>query len=579
MDVLLRELLRGGDIEEYRDTAFHGERLVIGSAADAAIQILGEKVAARHAALVLEGAQLQLRCERGLLASVNGHEVAAARMQPGDVVQIGGNRLRLVAAPAGFHVALEIEPDPAVDAGHFESAFRTSLEQTMVSKRRLSWLALAAVLVLGLLVPLAMVLSRGASPPSQTAEVGFLQRTFGDALWSTGPLSPVHAQATGNQCQHCHQGLFVRVRDSACRACHQGVADHVRPDIVADGSAGHQIVQGRCESCHREHGELAASLVPRGDALCTSCHADASQRFAGLQLPDASAFDEQHHPAFTPLMLVPDADAASGWVSSRVPMASASDQSHLKFSHEQHLDGKKVLRKRDSGALGCADCHLPAAGGQGFETITMREVCSSCHELTFDPAEPRRQLPHGEPRDAILVLQEFFARRYLDPAAAPAPRLKRRIPGRSEEDLLAACTASPLTCARQYAAQEIEGQFTGRGCVTCHEVADTGAASILERFEVLPVKLADSYFPAARFNHAAHRIQKDLTGDAACQSCHQAAQSKESRDVLLPDLARCAQCHQTHPGTGQISSPCVSCHLNHPAQPTVRAAPVPEGDP
>lgn len=571
MDVLIRELRREAGIEEYRDTTFHGESLLIGSAADAGVQIIGEKVAARHAALAPEGAQLQLRCERGLLAQVNGTPTAAALLQVGDVVQIGGNRLRLVAAPAGFQFALEIEPDASVDAGHFEAAFRTSLEQTIVSKRRLSWIAFGAVVALGLLVPLAFVMLDADPPTGQGTPAGFLSRNFGDALWSTGPLAPVHAQATGNQCKHCHQNLFVRVRDTACRACHLNVADHVPPGIMEDGRAGHEAVQGRCGSCHREHGETHASLVLRADSLCTSCHADASERFASLGLPDATAFDEQNHPAFSPLMLVPDAAAASGWGAHRVVLANAIDQSNLKFSHEQHLDGEQVVRKSDGGALGCTDCHRPTAGGERFEKVTMRDVCSSCHEMTFDPAEPQRQLPHGATRDAVLALQEFYARRYLDPAAAPVPRQKRRIPGRSEEQAQSPCTDSALSCARQYAAEEIEGQFTERGCVTCHEVRDTGAASLLERFEVLPARLADSYFPSARFDHAAHRIQKDLTGDAACLSCHRAAQSTQSSEVLLPDLPRCAGCHRTQATGAQIPSPCISCHLNHPPEGLARS--------
>jgi predicted CXXCH cytochrome family protein len=562
VDVLLREHARGSGTEEYRDTEFRGDRLVVGSAADAGIQILGERVSARHAELIQDGAQLRLRCGRRLLVRVNGVEVSSARLQVGDVIEIGGNRLRTVAAPAGFQFAIEITPDPDVDAGQFEAAFRTSLDQAWVSKRLLSWGAICVVVILGLVVPLVMAKHRAVPKPGEIVPQGMLAAAFSDERWSTGPLTQFHAQATGNQCKVCHTSLFERVRDDECKACHQNVADHVHPDVAAMAGAGAPVAQGRCASCHREHGESQASLLPPSETLCTSCHADPGQRFATLKMPTVSGFDEKSHPPFSPRMLVPDDVDATGWVIHKVPLANAVDQSHLKFSHQQHLDGKLVIRSQDNGPLQCADCHRPAFGGARFEPVTMREACSSCHELTFDPSEPRRQLPHGKPRDVILVLQEYFARRYFDPAAAPPVRMKRRVPGHSDEVLT--CTAGALQCARQFAATEIEAQFGERGCVSCHEVVDTRAADILDRFEVRPVKLSDSYFPSALFDHSVHRIQKDLTGDAACLSCHQVKQSKSSQDVLLPDLPKCAQCHSTRPGHEQIETPCFTCHVNHP---------------
>jgi hypothetical protein len=194
--------------------------------------------------------------------------------------------------------------------------------------------------------------------------------------------------------------------------------------------------------------------------------------------------------------------------------------------------------------------------------MSMEATCSSCHELGFDPANPDRQLPHGKPREAILALQEYFARKYSDPAAAPVARERRRLPGRETEDTT--CNAGALTCARQAAANEIEAQFTRRGCANCHEVTDSHDADIYQRYEVLPVRLSAEFFPSARFDHSPHRIQKDKSGDAACLTCHGADKSEVSTDLMLPVQAQCMECHRTHPARGQVAGQCATCHTYHP---------------
>lgn len=564
MDVLLRELRRGaspGASVEHADTEFSGERMVIGSAADAAIQVLGEGVAPRHATLVQSGAQLQLRCARGLRVRVNGVECETATLNVGDGVEIAGNRLRLIAAPAGFGFAIEVEPDPAIDASQFERAFQTDLEQTWWSKRRLALGASLAVAAFAFAIPLLFAMTRGGPADDGSIEpVGALGRAFGDAWWSTGPLLPAHAHATADRCDYCHRKLFERVRDDACQTCHRDIADHVHADLVAQ--LGHEATAQRCATCHRDHDESGRGIVPLADAVCTACHADASTRYADLGMSDVRAFDAQHHPAFAPRLAVPASADAQEWKVQKTPLAVATDHSNLKFSHRLHLDADRVVRGSDGAAMQCGDCHRPTVDGRKFEPITMQASCVGCHELSFDPLAPERQLPHGKPREVILALQEYYARRHFDPAAAPVVRERRRLPGRVAEETT--CTAGPLPCARQHAAAEIEAQFTRRGCVTCHEVSDTKDADIYERYRVLPVRLSADFFPAARFSHFAHRIQQGRTGDDACLTCHAATGSEESTDLLLPDMPQCLECHRTQPAARQIKSPCVVCHEYHP---------------
>lgn len=563
MDALLRELHSGANgIAEYHDTEFSGEEIAIGSAANSAIQLLGAGVAAQHASIRRSGERIELRCVRGCRARVNGKECITSPLGIGDVIEIAGNRLVLAKAPTGFDFAVEIQADPNVNASEYERAFRTDLTQAWISKRRLSWLALAVVLAACFAVPLSGVLLRGekSTAPSWLPS---------DALWSTGALIPAHAQAAGARCNHCHQNLFVQVRDAACSTCHENIANHVSEKHAALANLGEPQ---RCATCHREHGESPADIVVRGDKVCTECHAQADKRFAALKMDSVQSFEPAQHPSFAANLLVPVRVAggdefAIEWQNIRTPLEGAREQSNLKFSHRQHLDANKVIRMGDGAALACNDCHKLNSDGQHFAPLTMQSTCASCHELTFDPAAPERQLPHGKPREAILTLQEYFARKYSDPVAAPKARERRRLPGHEMEETT--CSGSALECARQMATAEITLQFTKRGCVSCHAVQDThdGAtqsSDIYERFKVLPVRLSGDFFPSARFNHRAHSIQKDQSGDAACLSCHTANKSEQSSDLLLPNSGQCMECHRSHPTGEQIVSSCVGCHGYHP---------------
>jgi hypothetical protein len=57
-----------------------------------------------------------------------------------------------------------------------------------------------------------------------------------------------------------------------------------------------------------------------------------------------------------------------------------------------------------------------------------------------------------------------------------------------------------------------------------------------------------------KFNHAKH------TG-VSCVSCHaQATRSRESSDIMLPNQASCAGCHNPK---GSARNDCAECHTFH----------------
>src|ERR1044072_2831512 len=273
----------------------------------------------------------------------------------------------------------------------------------------------------------------------------------GDEFWTSGPLSPAHQQAAGVRCDTCHQEPFIRVKDAACLACHKTIHDHVSPEHLALTQLG---PTPRCATCHREHNEPATFLVNSSDSMCIDCHQDSNTKFGQLHVEPVSGFSAGHHPQFKAWLLKPTVITAGStvqleWKPEVVALDKAVEQSNVKFSHNQHLAPERVLRRSDSQPLNCADCHRLEPDGEHFAPITMENRCAECHELTFDPGAPDRQLPHGKPREVVLTLQDYFTRKFSDPNAGRPTRERRRLPGHDEEERN--CTGAPFRCAMRSA--------------------------------------------------------------------------------------------------------------------------------
>jgi hypothetical protein len=590
MNILIRQLRRGPDgVVEAQDSEAHADVVTLGSAADRTIQLLGRDVAARHARISAAGSKLRISCQGGRPIRVNDRDVSSSALVVGDWIGLGGHRLRLISPPAGFDLAIELQLSTAINASEFERAFRTDLEQTWLSKRWGAWLLAVLTLLGALLIPLTMVSwhRQGMATPPGLPD---------DSFWSPGPLIPAHQHViaaraipghkdiAGKACNACHEQLFLHIQDPACKQCHKSVLDHVD---ARDLKLTRLDAPPRCAQCHLDHDGGASLVAARDDSLCVACHQDRHSRFGSIKLAAVSGFAAGGaHPAFAVTMLKPPADASSPtvltadqcaasdaelraslarWMPSREPVRSAHEQSNLKFSHAQHLDPSQV-----TPALGCADCHTAEPDGEHFVPVTMARSCATggCHQLTFDARAP--ELPHGKPCEAMFVIEDFFARAASgDPTLIPKHReLALRLPEREQpqEPVAAPCAGPSYVCAGKRAAAEIEHQFApkGSGCVSCHVVDDSGARDIHNRFQVMPVRLTYDYFPATQFRHKDHLVQKDLTGDAACLSCHKAKESKQSSDVMIPDIGKCLECHSDRAALDKVAVQCVSCHTYHP---------------
>jgi predicted CXXCH cytochrome family protein len=548
MELLLRRTL-GGSGQETVDHELSGDPLLLGSDGRCNFLLPGlpgtiELTAAGGGTLDLKSDALPL--ERG------GKGTDRLRLAPGEECACAGLRLRVFAPPGGFDTALEVRGEVrAATRRH-----RPTPPPAPWPMRRLAWLLVLAVLLITLALPLA-------------GTQGFFGETLPpglptDALWSSGPLSAAHRTAgLGKDCAACHSEPFRMVEDSTCMDCHSTIHEHA----PVEEFPALALAEARCAACHREHNE-PPRMVRRDPPLCTACHAEPEgwrRAGSGTPLP-VHAFSEQGHPAFRLATWRPQGQgAALGWerIRSRLAPSELREQSGLKFDHAVHLDPEKVRRRDDDGALACASCHEDAGDGEHFMPVTMDRHCRACHSLNFDPFDPAIELPHGSTRAAFEAMEAHFIREFTDPVlrAERAREQPRRLPGKRMG--AASCSGDGLSCGREEAVKEAAYQFADSGCVTCHEVVDTGAQAAIDRWFVHPVKLTADWYPESRFDHRAHLNLPGRSGDRACALCHDASRSEAAGDVLIPARSNCLDCHDSRRAEAAVD--CVSCHSFHRA--------------
>jgi hypothetical protein len=131
-------------------------------------------------------------------------------------------------------------------------------------------------------------------------------------------------------------------------------------------------------------------------------------------------------------------------------------------------------------------------------------------------------------------------------AEAPASDTPRGRRGRAAEE--AAAPAAPASWASTQFGTIEPGIFKQR-CEYCHTVTREGGGPA----EVVPPRIPARWLPHSRFDHGAHR-------PVACTECHAAGTSTETRDVLLPKVETCRECHTPRAGA---RSGCVECHRYH----------------
>ncbi len=555
---LLRRASAGGTPKgaaAARGILIHTRRLTIGCAPNQHLQLSSPGVEEEHAVVTTSTfAGLRIAPLSGKAVIVNGRrEIRARRLGPGDVIEIGAARLTVHPTRSRRTVILGVDEPAAEDTDAEEG----NSEPTAATPRMSpwSWSLSLGFAGLFLLIPLIGLFMPGLREPLR--EIPLLPS---DALWSPGPLHTAH-QSIGARCDACHVKPFEPVRDQECFACHAVVAHHV--DIRSkDVSLFHGV---QCTSCHLEHKQPAA-LVQRDPRVCTDCHSDLKRRKPNTTVEDATDFGS-NHPEFRVTVLAStalgdDAEGSLSWQPVRLDRNdpdSFVEHSHLRFSHAQHLDPKGVKSPTGERVLSCQDCHKPNASGRDMLPIRMETHCSGCHSLRFDEHDPTSGVPHGDLAGLYKTLREHFSRAYLvQSSTPPSPRGNRlKRPGDEQRVL----TELEQRRARDWVdAQSLKiarELLEKRVCADCHEVTRVAGKTGLEQWHVEPVRLTSSWMPRARFDHAAHISE-------TCVSCHAAApKSKHATDILLPDIARCRECHGGADTSAKVASDCLMCHPFH----------------
>ena len=551
---LVRRVHRKGKGQlSYEDDIHFGELLTIGRAANQSVFLTDMRVALEHVKVTaLGGGKYRVESVIEAGVRVNGAIVHQATCGAGTQIEIGSQRIQLIEPPEDYDAAVEISTleKSEQEAAAARKRLPTTLSQTRLSKRKPAWILLIATVVLFLALPLLShyikpldSLLRSTPLPSRDA-------------WQAGELAGAH-HFFGEDCQACHSQGFAWVKDKDCLTCHAKTPAHADPvafDLPALGDA-------RCAHCHRDHNGVKGLI--RGDqSLCSDCHQGLSESTGGKStLADVGDFGSEH-PQFQ--VSLPHWDKDGQFTPERVTLtADLEEKSGLKFPHDIHLDAKGIASPSGDKVLECASCHQPEPGGAAMLPVKFETMCQECHTLSFDITEPERQVPHAKIEEIVYMLDEFYARRALEgevtDTTAPETLRVRRRPGQSLEPQQ---RQQALTWARDKARTVGESLFTGRACTVCHSVSPGQQAG---DWRVAPVRVAGEWFSKAHFTH-----QKHSTMD--CQGCHAADTSNSSRDLLIPDIANCRQCHAGEAGGhNKLQSSCVSCHGYHESEHLLQA--------
>jgi hypothetical protein len=545
---------------------FDGSVVTIGRATDQTIQIADNSLPLSHSKLSGSGEELILTASGGQSFVVNGQIAKKQSLVDGDVVEISGHKLKILAGENDFPHLIEVELD-SDQITELKNRFATGLKEINAPQRRFTWVLFLLLLGIGLLIPVIGLLVG----IDKAREIPLVPD---DSVWLTGELHQTHA-FMGDDCTFCHTEPFVQTRDEDCLFCHLSVNHHFNTEKF-----GNDYKTGdSCGDCHNEH-SVTEGITRTDQHSCTICHADLRESgFETDRLRSATDFLDDH-PTFKLSML--RHDGGNDWHEERIDLwaEDLTEESNLKFPHDVHLDKAGIRGIEGTTVMECSDCHESDKGGYKMKTVTMEQHCSDCHALTFDPDTPNRVVPHGSPPDLMRTLREYYAYEFLNPGnaikasgAQEAAKLELietrslRRPGKLRDrksitELKLAPSIDQSASMTERAQSYIEARvndaasnlFEKQTCTICHEVTKTGDSNV--PWHVKPVRLSESWMPLSIFKHEGHKNMQ-------CNACHDAEVSESATDVLMPNLASCRNCHGGEDSSGLLQSTCVTCHDFH----------------
>lgn len=437
-------------------------------------------------------------------------------------------------------------------------------------------------------------------------------------VYHTRPVSTGH-QLWRNDCGKCHKTPWqplvrlatlnnnVRsVREEDCRQCHeQRSDDHHKLASAASLPA--------CAACHREH-QGQRRLADVADSFCLDCHRNLNEQHPGRASFVARIESFELHPPFAihraweedPRATDDTPDDFPGEehdVRDNVQLAERDgnwqweDKAAVEFSHRSH--SQRHLKRRANAQpdgeastdefrkLECADCHRPDAAGHYMKPIVYEDHCANCHPLKYsskllgvgqDESLPheKAEIVHGVLRDRLMA----FARQHpeqITAAKGTDSRLpNKRQPARDEWEFVEEQLRLIETAVFQKPGEAESPR--NNACQKCHQLDSVarpqdGISPL--RFEITPPRIPQRWLTHSRFRHDRHR-------ELACVHCHHTRstepeilhgtsaaitlESETAKDVLMPSLQICRQCHGAQRGSavaGRAQSSCVECHQYH----------------
>lgn len=373
-------------------------------------------------------------------------------------------------------------------------------------------------------------------------------------VYESRPVSSAHAMFNDN-CSVCHAASFqpalrllqadssVRsVPKEACRACHNGSPHH-----------GHDP---NCSTCHQEHRGRAV-LARVADNQCTACHADLNA-VGGSPGGFAASIHEfaRDHPAF------------GAWRQGLL------EHGTIRFNHKVHLTlTRERVRGLDHPLIAlpeeqrCTYCHRldekPDAAGRYMKPVNYDQHCSQCHVLSVGVTGnggdeklraagarfAQKPAPHKDPETVRAALRERFTRFVEDnPAVLRAQETTeppRWVPVPSQVQAVA--DKEWLWVNEQLQRAERMIFYGANGCSYCHKLDAVRGPGNLPHY--LPSNIPSVWFPHSVFSHERHRMLR-------CTECH----AQAAKDMLLPAIKDCRQCHSSQVGA---RTDCAECHRYH----------------
>ena len=604
---------RAGGGEIVRSREFPGSSLIVGRGSDCDIQLPDLAVSLRHVNLRQpSGTELAIDAMGREPFEIDGKFTTEAQVSLDHEhrLVLGSHVLAISAGAKPNDVAITVTRNETVAMAAAEDEEKIfSIRDSILGKRAMAWTFGLLVLALCLAWPIAGFISH------QNAKI------HADQQWQAAPLSHSHA-FLGKNCQACHVKAFVAVRDEACLACHRvgkdaadqaqveaqnrqwggpvsanlilNHADHHRLLIAAPlpPSLGGKIEavfervfnhrNDRCASCHLEHidgkGPPPTAGAPPAPVRaiptqitvnrCADCHGQLKERLGDTTLIDTP--DWGHHPDFRPRIAV---SAGPTPQFERVSLVMRQMEANgLTFSHKIHLSPTGgVARmaqelgplKGYGGPLDCAGCHRPDASGKGFTPVEMVRDCSACHSLAYARIGGElRLLPHGHPDQVVEALRSFYSSGGR--GAAAQPDNSRRLPGFMEDARRAMSGFVARFTTPAEVSNGVRQVFSPGGvCAECHTVERPMDGSL--NYRIAPVFVNERYLPRGDFNHGVPQHNKDAQGRATCTDCHAARESDDAREVLMPRISSCNDCHGKSPKTSPTAAgaDCAECHSYH----------------